>query len=189
MRWVDVFDDFLSRKIGVRTTPLSYVTRETALASRPASVSRENLPHSEEFGSIKGELVAQASHTHPLYHEDNASMYYCLKEAVQGNQYASTFKLFQQIKNRRGALALIIQQFTRANKWQVELFLRDTFMHKKVWNGQTLYPLERFIGQNRGVFIAMKEAAEHVSFQLPNEFTRVGFLLAGITSSDAGLQA
>eukprot|EP00957_Ditylum_brightwellii_P071420 5429447-Ditylum_brightwellii.AAC.1 len=28
------------------------------------------------------------------------------------------------------------------------------------------------------------EAAEHVPFQLPNKFTRVGFLLAGITSSD-----
>eukprot|EP00957_Ditylum_brightwellii_P092698 7058540-Ditylum_brightwellii.AAC.1 len=35
----------------------------------------------------------------------------------------------------------------------------------------------------------MKEAADHVPFQLPNEFTRDGFLLAGITSSDAGLQA
>eukprot|EP00957_Ditylum_brightwellii_P148361 11294676-Ditylum_brightwellii.AAC.1 len=35
----------------------------------------------------------------------------------------------------------------------------------------------------------MKEAAEHVPFQLLNEFTRVGFLLAGITSSNAGLQA
>eukprot|EP00957_Ditylum_brightwellii_P111573 8510518-Ditylum_brightwellii.AAC.1 len=45
MRWLDVFDNFLNRKIGVRTTPLSYMMRETALASRPASVNRENLPH------------------------------------------------------------------------------------------------------------------------------------------------
>eukprot|EP00957_Ditylum_brightwellii_P176858 13471389-Ditylum_brightwellii.AAC.1 len=35
----------------------------------------------------------------------------------------------------------------------------------------------------------MKEAVEHVPFQLPNKFTIVGLLLAGITSSDAGLQA
>eukprot|EP00957_Ditylum_brightwellii_P003969 302218-Ditylum_brightwellii.AAC.1 len=35
----------------------------------------------------------------------------------------------------------------------------------------------------------MKEAAEYVPFQLPNKFTRVGILLAGITSSDTGLQA
>eukprot|EP00957_Ditylum_brightwellii_P051731 3922778-Ditylum_brightwellii.AAC.1 len=36
--------------------------------------------------------------------------------------------------------------------------------------------------------MAMQEVAEHVPFQLPNKFTSVGFLLAGITSSDAGLQ-
>eukprot|EP00957_Ditylum_brightwellii_P072916 5541103-Ditylum_brightwellii.AAC.1 len=35
----------------------------------------------------------------------------------------------------------------------------------------------------------MKEVAEHEPFQLPNKFRRVGFLLAGITNSDAGLQA
>eukprot|EP00957_Ditylum_brightwellii_P157881 12017879-Ditylum_brightwellii.AAC.1 len=72
MRWVYVFDDFLSRKIGVCTIPLSYVTRETALASRPASVNRGDLPQGEEFKSIEEELVAQASHMHPLYQEDNA---------------------------------------------------------------------------------------------------------------------
>eukprot|EP00957_Ditylum_brightwellii_P095208 7251240-Ditylum_brightwellii.AAC.1 len=37
--------------------------------------------------------------------------------------------------------------------------------------------------------MAMKEAAEHVPFQLPKEFTRVGFLVAGITSSNAAMQA
>eukprot|EP00957_Ditylum_brightwellii_P166933 12706918-Ditylum_brightwellii.AAC.1 len=58
MRWVDVFDDFLSSMIGVQTIPLSYVTRETALASRQASVNRENLPHGEEFKPIEEELVA-----------------------------------------------------------------------------------------------------------------------------------
>eukprot|EP00957_Ditylum_brightwellii_P090504 6892225-Ditylum_brightwellii.AAC.1 len=35
----------------------------------------------------------------------------------------------------------------------------------------------------------MKEAAEHVPFQLPSKFTRVGFLFTVIASSDAGLQA
>jgi hypothetical protein len=189
MQWVGVFDDFHNRKIGVRTFPLSYVTRETALASRPASVHRENLPHGEEFDSIEEELVAQASHMHPLYCEDNATVYYCLKEAVWGTQYASSLKPFQQIKNGRGALFSIIQHFTRANKWQAELSMRDKFLHEKVWNGQTLYLLERFISQLSGAFIAMKDAAEHVPFQLPNEFTRVGFLRAGITSSNAGLQA
>eukprot|EP00957_Ditylum_brightwellii_P049229 3735494-Ditylum_brightwellii.AAC.1 len=82
MQWVDVFDNFLNQKIGVRTTPLSYVTRETELALRPASVHRDDLTHGEEFTSIEEELVAQVLHTHPLYCEDNAAVYYCLEEAV-----------------------------------------------------------------------------------------------------------
>eukprot|EP00957_Ditylum_brightwellii_P057109 4327951-Ditylum_brightwellii.AAC.1 len=64
--------------------------------------------------------------------------------------------------------------------------MRDKFLHVKVWNGQTLSPFERFIGQYRGAFIARKEVAEHVPFQLPSKVMRVGFLLAGITSSDTG---
>eukprot|EP00957_Ditylum_brightwellii_P049958 3786847-Ditylum_brightwellii.AAC.1 len=95
MRWVDIFDGFLSKKIGVCTIPLSYMARETALASRPVSANRKNLPQGEEFRSIEEELVAQASHTHPLYREDNAHVYYCLEEAVSGTQYASTLKSFQ----------------------------------------------------------------------------------------------
>eukprot|EP00957_Ditylum_brightwellii_P026301 1989256-Ditylum_brightwellii.AAC.2 len=67
--------------------------------------------------------------------------------------------------------------------------MRGKFLHKKDWKGQMLYPLKRFIGQHRGAYIAMKEAAEHVPFQLPNKFTRVGFLLTAIRSSDARLQA
>eukprot|EP00957_Ditylum_brightwellii_P140962 10738596-Ditylum_brightwellii.AAC.1 len=59
MQWVDVFDGFLNQKIGVRTIPLSYATRATALASRTASVRRDHLPHGEEFDSIEEELVAQ----------------------------------------------------------------------------------------------------------------------------------
>ena len=62
MQWTDGFDDFLHRKLGVRTTPLSSVTRATALASRPASDHKDHRPHGEEFNSIEEELIAQASH-------------------------------------------------------------------------------------------------------------------------------
>eukprot|EP00957_Ditylum_brightwellii_P169158 12876201-Ditylum_brightwellii.AAC.1 len=56
MQWTDVFDDFLHRKIGVRTILLSYVTRATALASMPTPVYKDDLPHGEEFDSIEEEL-------------------------------------------------------------------------------------------------------------------------------------
>eukprot|EP00957_Ditylum_brightwellii_P103548 7889307-Ditylum_brightwellii.AAC.3 len=66
--------------------------------------------------------------------------------------------------------------------------MRDKFLYEKEWKCQMLYPLERFIGQHKGAYTVIKESAEHVPFQIPINFTRVGFLLATIASSDAGLQ-
>ena len=45
------------------------------------------------------------------------------------------------------------------------------------------------MAQHRNAFVSMQQCAEHVSFQLPNEHTRVGYLLEGIQSMDPGLQA
>eukprot|EP00957_Ditylum_brightwellii_P088514 6741429-Ditylum_brightwellii.AAC.1 len=58
----------------------------------PASVHADHLPHGEEFVSIVDELVAQASHMYPLYHEYNAAVYFCLGDAFRGIQYALTLK-------------------------------------------------------------------------------------------------
>ena len=35
----------------------------------------------------------------------------------------------------------------------------------------------------------MQQCAEHIAYQLPNELTRVGYLLEGIQCSDPGLKA
>eukprot|EP00957_Ditylum_brightwellii_P027024 2043826-Ditylum_brightwellii.AAC.1 len=78
------------------------------------------------------------------------------------------------------------QRFARANEWQAKLSKSDMFMNSAEWKGQMLYPLMRFIGQHSGAYIFMREVAKHMSFQLPNKFTRVGFLLDAIKYSDAG---
>eukprot|EP00957_Ditylum_brightwellii_P179064 13640471-Ditylum_brightwellii.AAC.1 len=89
------FDDFLHMKIGVRTIPFSHMTRVTALASRLASDHKDDLPYGEKFDCVEEELVAQASQTHPFYHEDNAAVYYYLEEAVQDTQYTLSLKPYQ----------------------------------------------------------------------------------------------
>ena len=50
-------------------------------------------------------------------------------------------------------------------------------------------PLENFCGQHRAKFIQLQEAAEHVTFQVPNEHTRVGYLIDNIENTDADLKA
>eukprot|EP00957_Ditylum_brightwellii_P006773 513934-Ditylum_brightwellii.AAC.1 len=152
----------------------------TTLTTRPPSVRTTYLPHVKEYTSIEDKLVALALDTHALYHKGNADVYFSLEKATRGCQYAFSLNPFQQVKNDRGSLASIKQQIVRADKWQIELFPIDKFLHSAEWKGCMLYPLERFVGQHRGVYISMKETTEHDPFHLPNKFRRVGFLLAAI---------
>ena len=40
-------------------------------------------PHSIEHGSVEAELIAQASHTHALFRNDNSDLYFLLEEATR----------------------------------------------------------------------------------------------------------
>ena len=41
-----------------------------------------NQRHSDEHGSVEAELITCSSYTHALYHDDNSSVYFHLKEAT-----------------------------------------------------------------------------------------------------------
>jgi hypothetical protein len=62
-------------------------------------------------------------------------------------------------------------------------------LHTGEWKEQSNFTLERYIAQHRNAFVSMQAAAEHVTYQLPNEHSRVGYLLDAILCNDAGLQA
>ena len=54
------------------------------------------------------------------------------------------------------------------------------FLHNRKWKGTTNFALHKFSGQHRNAFVVMEKCAEHVDFQLPNETTRVTYLLDAI---------
>ena len=56
------------------------------------------------------------------------------------------------------------------------------------WNGKR-YALESYCSQHRAKFLQLQEASNHVQFQVPNEHTRVGYLIDNIKCSNAALQA
>ena len=49
--------------------------------------------------------------------------------------------------------------------------------------------LDRFTEKHRNAYISMQQCAEHISYQLPNQRTRVGYLLDAIQCPDPELQA
>ena len=95
IKWTESFDDFISRTIGVRMIPLSYVTRENETVPAACPPLKTSKPHSELHGSVELDLVNRASHDDPLFNEDNSKVYFFLEEATRGTQYAASIKPYQ----------------------------------------------------------------------------------------------
>ena len=134
-------------------------------------------------------MIARALHTHAMFQDDNAAVYYALEEATRSMSYAASSKTFQRTKNGCGALQALTNQYVGNDKWEAEIRKQDDLLHTRVWKGQSNFPLEGFIAQHRNTFISMQQCAEHIAYQLLNKVTRVGYLLEGIQCSDPGLQA
>ena len=189
LKWAEAFDDHLTRCIGKRNIPLAYVTREHAVPAGAPPALLPNLPHSEDHGSVEAELINLATHDHPLFRDDNAEVYYALEEATRGTQYAASLKPFQRGKQGRAALFAIKNQYAGEDKWEVERKRQEDLMHNRIWKGQSNFSLERFVSQHRNAYVMLQQCAEHLDYQLPNERTRVTYLLDNIQCSDATLQA
>jgi hypothetical protein len=83
----------------------------------------------------------------------------------------------------------LVSQFAGTDEWEAEIKRPEQLLHTRVWKGQSNFSLENFVSQHRNALVSMQECAQHVQYQLPNEHSRVGFLLDAIQCSDAGLQA
>ena len=80
MKWTDALSNFSLQVIGKRTIPLSCVIRKTVVAPDPAPLLIPNKPYANEFGSVEEDLIACATHTHPLYCTPIPSIYTLRKQ-------------------------------------------------------------------------------------------------------------
>ena len=189
IKWTEAFQDFLIRTIGNCNIPLVYIIRDEPNPPAAAPPLAVGQPHSIEHGSVESELMAQASHTHALFHDDNSNLYYLLEEATWGTPYATSIKPFQRAKDGRGAWVALTSQYAGKDKWEAEIKKQEQLLHTRIWKGQSNFSLEHFISQHRNAYVSMLACAEHVQYQLPNEHSHIGFLLDAIKCADAGLQA
>ena len=187
LKWIPAFEDHLSRCIGVRDIPLSYVIRAEVDVPAAAPALATNQPHSETYGSVVAELVARASHAHAAYADDNEEVYFMVEEATRSTQYAASIRPFTRTKNGRGAMSALKAQFAGIDKWTVVIKDNENLLHARKWKGTGNFTLEHFIAQHRNAYVTITHAAEQVPYQLPNEATRVRYLLEGIETQDAQL--
>jgi hypothetical protein len=168
---------------------LAYVICPEATVPTTIGAQAAGTPHSVQHEAIDAEMIARASHGHPLFREDNSSVYYKLEEAMRATSYAASIKPYQRTKNGRDAWLALFNQYAGKDKWEAEIKHHEQLMHTRTLKGQSYFTFERFIAQHRNAFVSMQAAAELVTYQIPNSHSRVGYLLDAIQCSDAGLQA
>ena len=156
-KWTKAFKDHLHRVIGVRMIPLAYVSRKDEDVPAVVPPLLAGQPHSEVLSSIEGEMIVRASHTHAMFRDGNAAVYYALKEATRSTSYAASIKPFQRTKNGRGALQALTNQYAGNDKWEAEIRKQDNLLHTQVWKGQSNFALEGFIPQHRNTFVSMQQ--------------------------------
>ena len=189
IKWTEAFQDFLAKVVGVHTIPLSYAIMAGADVPAATPALAPSQPHSMEHGSVKDKLVARASHTHALFHDDNATVYHHLEEATHSTFYAASIKPYQCAKNGRDAWFALVSQYAGIDKWEAKIKKPEQLLHTCVWKGQSNFSLESFISQHCNAYVSMQACAEQVEYQLLNEHSCVSFLLEAIQNSDPGLQA
>lgn len=189
IRWSESFKDHLSRCTGVRNISLAYVVRETIEVPAACPAREPNQPYTTEHGSVMDDLVNRASHANGLFPADSAEVYYKLEEATRGTPYADSIKPFQHRKQGREAFLALIAQYAGNDKWEAEIRKATTLLHQRKWKSSQNFSLEKFVSLHRNAFVSMEASAQHVEYQLPNEHSRVGYVLDAIESEDAGLRA
>ena len=98
IKWIEVFKDRLTRVIGERNIPLSYLIRENDIAAVIVPPLAADKAYSIEHGSVEEELVTIKTHTDTLYREDNKSLYHMLQEGVRNTPCAASLKPFMRGK-------------------------------------------------------------------------------------------
>ena len=187
IKWVETFRDHLCSCIGVRNIPLVYVVRPDIVVTAVVPLLEPGQPFLALNGSIEGDLISRASHTHGMYRDDNATVYYKMEEATKGTTFADSMKPFQRRKDGRSALEAMESQYARQDKWYTEIKKMDTLLHTRKWKGKSNLPLEKFVQQHRNAYVSMDACTVHVKYQLPNEHTRVGYFLYLLESQHSPL--
>ena len=177
---LDAMPTYLRSIIGVRGVALSYVVREgdTVQALGPLGAG---VPYATESASFMNELISNTPHSGGGWEEDNARVYAILAEMVKDVPMASSLKAHQRSRNGREAHKSLVQHNLGSAKWDVVISKAEEVQSNRIWNGKnSRYSIRRHIDLHRDAYNDMVRAKDHVTYEAPNERTRVTRLLKSI---------
>ena len=78
----------------------------------------------------------------------------------------------------------LLRQYSGLDKWEGVIKKQDNILHTRKWKGQRNFALESFVQMHRNAYVSMKAACQYVDYQLPNDHTRVTYLLDALENDN-----
>jgi hypothetical protein len=190
LKWTEAAANSFDSIIGSRNAPLSYVVRNDHLSPDPLPPLATGKPWSEAYGSIRNEMESCLDHDHPVFDDDNHKIFDMLHDSLQGTPYGATINPHKKKKDGRKAWLALLMQWAGQDRWDAEVKRENAFLTSHIWKGNGNVTLSKHAAKHRNAFISLETCALHVDYQLPNERTRVKYLLDSIRGcNDPGVQA
>ena len=180
-KWMESMVLYLGQKVGVRNAPLAYVVWAGAIVPAVPPPLQAGKPHSEQHGSIEGDLIGHMTHNHALFKVDNGAVYDMIESSTRGSDVTSSIAPFRKTRDGRGALNALKSQHAGKAVYDRLVKEAEQTLSNKVWNGNTSTSLASHMGAQRK---AWQECADHIPVDVPNEQARVTYLMDSIKTTD-----
>ena len=188
MKYLDQLPTYVRELHGVSQVSMAYLIRESSLPPNPLPGLETNVPWADGHTSLIEELISFTPHTGPNYDADNARLFGILSKSLSGTAAMASITKHQTRRNGRGAYLALITHHLGSAKWEKMVELAESVLNTRVWNGKNArYPLGIHIARHREAFNDMERASDHISFNPPNETSRVRYLMTSIQTQDATL--
>jgi hypothetical protein len=172
-KWDDSLRVYASQAYGARKSTLEYLLRKEAAVNPVHPPLVANCPHSADAESIQGEQAMRLSHNHPLFRNDNKTLFGVLEVALRGTTYDASIKPFQRSSDGCKAYLALISQHAGKDKWVKILRDAKTYVNERKWDGTTSQLLQSHVEKCRECYVDIENAAEHIKEQIPEPRTRV----------------
>jgi hypothetical protein len=136
-KWMESMVLYLRQKVGVRNAPLAYVVRAGAIVPAVPPPLQVGEPHSEQHGSIEGDLIACMMHNHALFKVDNGAVYDMIESSTRGSDVTSSIAPFCKTCDERGALNALKSQHAGKAVYDRLVKEAEQTLSNKVWNSNT----------------------------------------------------
>ena len=189
MKALDALPVHLRERYGVCKVPLVYIIRQSAtpIALEPLGIDKIT---SDNYDSVIDEMIVTVQHTGPNYAEDNAKVFQVISDIIAGSSHEASIKAHRRARDGRAAYLALQLHNMGSSKWDRIIDDCENYLLKREWNGRNYrFTLKSHIAKHRDAHNELSRASEFVTYELPNEHTRVSRSIKSVTSRDPSIVA